>query len=251
MEKVSEIKDGARPALLQDSYTNLPDEIPEGSCSHPYHSPVHNPLTSSSAKAKMQLDTPPQWPSPPLIEPPAFNPILSYQALHSSMASFPTSGLPVLDSTLKDMLLSLQTSLMTDLASLFTKITSDIHSLDDRVSNFERDMKDCVSTVNKVIDVYEDIREEQTWMLAKLADLEDRSRRNNVKLRGIPESILPADLPKYARDLMHIIIPEVLPRDILIDRIHRIAKPSHLATTVPRDVLNTLFPHQGKTHVWC
>lgn len=67
--------------------------------------------------------------------------------------------------------------------------------------------------------------------------LEDRSRRNNVKLRGVPETILPADLPRYAKELMHLVIPEASPRDVIVDRIHRIAKPSHLAASVPRDVL--------------
>lgn len=71
---------------------------------------------------------------------------------------------------------------------------------------------------------------------AKLADLEDRSRRNNVKLWGVPETVPPEDLPKYTRDLMHTILPDASHRDIIIDRIHRIAKPPQLAASVPRDV---------------
>lgn len=197
------------------------------------HPPEYDPLTSSLTKTKMRLNAPSQQPAQPQIETQAFNPLLSNQALHSSMASFPTSGQPVIDSTLKDLLLSLQTSLMTDLSSLFTKITSYIHSLDDRVTCIERGMNECTSTVNKVIEVYDDVREEQAWMRAKLANLEDRSHRNNVKLRGIPETILPADLPKYTKELMHIILPEVSPRDIVIDRIHRIAKPSTLLPQYP------------------
>lgn len=72
-------------------------------------------------------------------------------------------------------------------------------------------MNECTSTVNGVIYIYDDVREEQTWIWAKLADLEDRSRRNNAILGGIPESIMPADLPKYVKELMHLIIPEVSP----------------------------------------
>lgn len=45
------------------------------------------------------------------------------------------------------------------------------------------------------------------------------------------------DLPRYAKELMHIILPDASPRGIIIDRIHRIAKPPHLAASVPRDVL--------------
>lgn len=142
-----------------------------------------------------------------------------------------------MDTTLKDMLMSLQTSLMTDLSSLFHKINTDMSAIDQRVTTIEKGMTECTTTVNDLIDTYEEVRDEQEWVRAKLADLEDRSRRNNVKLRGVPENVPPADLPKYARDLLHTILPDALPRDIIIDRIHRIAKPSHLAATVPRDVL--------------
>lgn len=36
---------------------------------------------------------------------------------------------------------------------------------------------------------------------------------------------------------MHLILPDASPRDLIVDRIHRIAKPSHLTASVPRDVL--------------
>lgn len=167
----------------------------------------------------------------------AYNPMLSSQALHSSMASFPTSGQTAIDTTLKDMLMSSQISLMTDLSSMFRKISTDMWTIRDRVSNIETGMTECTTTVNDLIDAHDEIKEEQEWVRAKLADLEDRSRRNNDMLRGVPETILPADLSKYAEDLIHTILPDASPRDIIIDRIHRIAKPTHLAASVPRDVL--------------
>lgn len=102
------------------------------------------------------------------------------------MASFPTIGQPVIDTTLKDMLLSLQSSLMTDLSSLFTKISTDMHVMDERVSHLEHSMEECTTTVNDLIKTYAEVKEEQSWVRAKLANLDDRSRRNNIKLRGVP-----------------------------------------------------------------
>lgn len=92
-------------------------------------------------------------------------------------------------------------------------------------------------TVNYLIDTCEDIKEEQAWVQAKLADLEDGSRHNNIKLRGVPESIQPADLPRYAKELMHTILTDASPRDRNINRIPRISKPPHLTASVPRDIL--------------
>lgn len=87
----------------------------------------------------MRLDNQPTPPA--LIESQAFSPLKSNQALQSSMASFPTSGLPVLDTTLKDMLLS-QGSLMTDLSSLLTKMTAEMHVIDNRVAHLEDCMEE-------------------------------------------------------------------------------------------------------------
>lgn len=112
-----------------------------------------------------------------------------------------------------------------------------MENMDHRVTTIEQGMSECTTTVKDLTDTYDEVKEEQEWVRAKLADLEDRSRHNNVKLRGVPENILPADLQKYARDLMHSILPDASPRDLFVDRIHRISKPPHLATFVPRDVL--------------
>lgn len=55
-----------------------------------------------------------------------------------------------------------------------------------------------------------------------MADIEDRAHRNNIKFRGIPESIKPADLSVYLQKLMTTALEDI------IDRAHRLAKPSFL-----------------------
>lgn len=65
-------------------------------------------------------------------------------------------------------------------------------------------------------------------MKAKLADLEDRSHRNNVKIRGIPEAVKPAALKDFFTKLMSAILTEAAPPELLIDRIHRLPKPPNL-----------------------
>lgn len=60
-------------------------------------------------------------------------PLHNDNSLQSSVASFPTMGQPVLDSTMKDMLLSLQSSLMSNLSSLIHKCSTDIQHMGHRV----------------------------------------------------------------------------------------------------------------------
>lgn len=83
--------------------------------------------------------------------------------------------------------------------------------------------------------------EEQMEMMCKLqikvADLEHHSRLNNLTIRGISEAVKQIDLVAYPHQLFLQLIPNMTPRDILLDRAHRIPKPSQLPDTVFKDVL--------------
>lgn len=114
-DKVSDFQDGAGGLTEpREAYTDLPDYIHSEMGTAPLPlSPTHDPgsdsLTSSPAKARMRMDTP-QPHSPhdrTAAQAQAFNPFQSNKALHNSMASFPTSGQPVIDTTLKEMLMSM------------------------------------------------------------------------------------------------------------------------------------------------
>lgn len=83
--------------------------------------------------------------------------------------------------------------------------------------------------------------------MAQVADLEDRSQRNNVKIQGVPETILPAQLHQYACDLIKQFLPSVPETEMHVDRIHRLPKPSHLQDNIPQDVrMQVHFYHVKK-----
>lgn len=65
-------------------------------------------------------------------------------------------------------------------------------------------------------------------MKDKLADMEDRSRRNNIKLRGIPETVSKPELLPYVTDLYKLLLPEEQVAHLLVETIHRIVKPKQL-----------------------
>lgn len=46
-------------------------------------------------------------------------------------------------------------------------------------------MEECTETLNDLVDAYEETKEDNAWIKAKLSDLEDRSRHNNIKMRGV------------------------------------------------------------------
>uniref|UniRef100_A0A8C5Q4C3 exodeoxyribonuclease III n=1 Tax=Leptobrachium leishanense TaxID=445787 RepID=A0A8C5Q4C3_9ANUR len=55
--------------------------------------------------------------------------------------------------------------------------------------------------------------------------MEDRSRRHNLKIRGVPDSVTSSQLTSYVTDLFQSLLPDATPDSLLFDRIHRLPKP--------------------------
>lgn len=56
---------------------------------------------------------------------------------------------------------------------------------------------------NGLIDAHNQLNEDMKLIAAKLADLEDRNRQNNIKLRGIPELVSNSDIVPCIQQMMN------------------------------------------------
>lgn len=72
------------------------------------------------------------------------------------------------------------------------------------------------------------------------------SRCNNVKIRGVPESVKQADLLPFFTDVMKAALPELPLEELLIDRIHRLPKPKHIPAHLPRNTIAHIHFYQTK-----
>lgn len=102
----------------------------------------------SPVKSKMKLN---QDADPSEVIP--FNQIspLSH-ANASSIAAYATLNQPVLDTTLKDMLLTLKNSIHTDIAKMMHNFTSEVSYLGDRETTIEAKMGEVTSSFNCLVD---------------------------------------------------------------------------------------------------
>lgn len=105
--------------------------------------------------------------------------------LSDPIEEFPTNNKPVMDNVLKDMLMSLKNSLQADVALYMHKISTDLHAVESRVEHVKTKMREFATTINNLIKVHKG-REDMEWVKAKLADIEDRSRQNNMKISWGP-----------------------------------------------------------------
>lgn len=138
------------------------------------------PVSVSPAKAKFRLDGAGYSPAPIHI----MNSGDDTRELPDFIESFPTKHQPVMDTVLKDVLLSLRNSLQADLMNCMHRFNNKIQAVESRVEHIEHKMGEYASTINDLVDYTEEKEGDTEWIKAKLADIEDRSRRNNMKIRG-------------------------------------------------------------------
>lgn len=153
------------------------------------------------------------------------------------LAAFPAADTPASESTIKAMLLSLQAGLQSELRSSVSHLTDRMEDIEIRTEQLETQMAAVIKAHDEIIDAHEDRADTIRKLQLKVADLKDRSRRNNIKIRGVTEVVKPQELIPYLQQLFMKLIPDLTPRDLLMDRAHRIPKPTYLPDTVLRDVL--------------
>ncbi|CAH2219859.1 Hypothetical predicted protein [Pelobates cultripes] len=72
---------------------------------------------------------------------------------------------------------------------------------------------------------------------SKLNDLEDRSRRSNIRIRNIPEIVNDPTLKKFLMDYSESLLAETGLKDFELERFHRFPRPRNIAEPSPRDVI--------------
>ncbi|CAH2224538.1 Hypothetical predicted protein [Pelobates cultripes] len=157
-------------------------------------------------------------------------------------SSSPETGEPTLNTALtkrhlQEAMEALSARLIQSWTSNVDTLRKDILDLGARTTRTETKMAEYATAHNELAEQVSHLQHTIETMEIKLMDAEDRSRRNNLRLRGIPEAVLQDDLPRYVRDLFNVIAPDIPSDMLLLDRVHRIPKPKHLPPSTPRDVL--------------
>ncbi|CAH2321820.1 Hypothetical predicted protein [Pelobates cultripes] len=133
---------------------------------------------------------------------------------------------PITEMRMKSLLDSLNNSLMHQFREVVANITKDKAYLGKHISHIENKMADVMQDMENRLKSHED----------KLTDLEDCSRRNNVRITGFAESIENKHLLQYVT-LFTKLLPEVDPGLLIIDRIHRVGRLKHIPESSLRNVL--------------
>ncbi|CAH2220820.1 Hypothetical predicted protein [Pelobates cultripes] len=81
-----------------------------------------------------------------------------------------------------------------------------------------------------------------------LEDLNNRSHRHNLRIRGLPETIAPDAILPNIKDIFQYVLLEASDQELTIERAHQALRPPTPNPNVPRDVMVKilLFPTKEK-----
>lgn len=94
----------------------------------------------------------------------------------------------------------------------------------ERIHHIETKMEEMFVVHNDLDDAHTDHSAELQLLKSKIAYSEDRSRQNNMKFHGIPESAQPSEITEYFQQLMNALIPILTNMELCTGRMHRIPK---------------------------
>ncbi|KAM9330149.1 uncharacterized protein PAF06_009885 [Gastrophryne carolinensis] len=119
--------------------------------------------------------------------------------------------------------LLLQQELAAAVSQLSASFASDIRDLGDRTNTLEERVDEIVTVLESSESAAGAVRDEVTLLQQKLEDLENRSRRENVRIRGLPEFM--EDIPSTVTALLQELLPSIPVDRLELDRAHRALGP--------------------------
>ncbi|KAJ1186901.1 hypothetical protein NDU88_003681 [Pleurodeles waltl] len=134
---------------------------------------------------------------------------------------------------------------ITDLTLASSSIRADIAGFRETVTNLDQRL----SAVEDHIAATPDQEEELKSLRAKLTELEDQSRRDNVRFFGIPEQKEGSDIKTFLSSLLtnHFGIEFSPPPEF--QRVHRIGPPHKAFTNKPRTIIACFLRHEQARQV--
>lgn len=118
------------------------------------------------------------------------------------------------------------------------EIRADFQSLGKRIEHIEHKLDVTISKTTQNTDHLQFMQEQLDTAQTRIDDLENRSRRDNFRIRGLPESI--SDVQTAVQDIIKSLIPSVPAHKLELDRAHRSLGPLRKDGS-PRDIV--VKPH--------
>ncbi|CAH2315893.1 Hypothetical predicted protein [Pelobates cultripes] len=132
------------------------------------------------------------------------------------------SDSPIMERSLHKKPQELRATIKADFHRIDGDLRKEIASVGERTSHLENKTEELCTAHNEVVDKLQKLAEENYTLKLKLADLEDRSRRQNIRFRGIPDVVSQDALSAYILSICRSLVPDLLDSAWAYDRMHRL-----------------------------
>ncbi|CAH2320170.1 Hypothetical predicted protein [Pelobates cultripes] len=140
-----------------------------------------------------------------------------------------------------------------ELAVMATEIKADIkmeiNILTTKLDGLEVKLKDMDFQVNHLNDDYQLALRKISDLKLKVSDLEDRSRRKNLRFRNLPEKGTQDNAKQIVIEYISALGITYNPSEQLIERCHRLFKPKSLQNDLPHDIMVCFFAFDFKERI--
>ena len=142
-----------------------------------------------------------------------------------------------LDAKLQLLLRQITSNVSAEVNKLAAELRGEINQLGERTDTLENKFDEMINYVQAIEEENHNLRISVSQLQIQQEDLENRERRQNLRFRGIPETVGDPDLRTYLLGLFNTMAPTIVDIDWRLDRAHRSLGPKPPSGARPRDVI--------------
>ncbi|XP_053575640.1 E3 ubiquitin-protein ligase DCST1 [Bombina bombina] len=133
-----------------------------------------------------------------------------------------------------------------EMRTLFGDLRRDLGAMEKRVVTLEEHQETLAEEARSNSSSIQDHEAKLHTLSDKLEDLENRTRRNNLRIRGVSESIFPPAIEGYLQALLRVIKGDQSAEEVQIERAHRALRPRPPPRAPPRDIIVKFLKYKDK-----
>lgn len=151
-----------------------------------------------------------------------------------------------LDAKLQLLLQQIAHTVSTEISKLAAELRGEINQIGERTDALEYKFDKMVNYVQAIEEENHNLRHTVSQLQLQQEDLENRERTQNLRFRGIPETVGDSALRPFFLGLFYTMAPTAVDVDWLLDRAHRSLGPKPPAGARPRDVIVRFHYYESK-----
>lgn len=253
------------PHNLSENWAQEHQQGYSSQCASPLHVPgsqvslpAHQDWASSPGSATWGVSpprtatisgTPPRVDNPSAADPSASNHLLPPEVALLALQGHPElrALLSLLPSKhdMQTLACDLKSAWQHDLQAVQSEVDT-IHARVQKLEENQSSMQQLLTTVQRSTSTRESLHQS---LISQLDDLENRNRRNNIRLKGVPESIHATALIPTLTKFFNTILNKEPDTSIEFDRAHRALRPQSTDPARPRDVVCRIHLYSLKEEI--